>query len=223
MERRSSTRHSMDLACRLFHGDRETRGQLLDIADGGLAVKTATAATQGDSFRVVILRPGARSIEVDALAWHSRSIRLASGRAAFVTGLVLAAPSADFEALVCERAEFADRLKRPLRPVPPRPAARRGLASAARRGPLPPFDPKADPVSGHPTSDTLEPDKSADAAFEEPKDTAELGAVRLYRIRMGQGPRTRSVCIGAESEDEARRAAAEEFGREWTLLEVALK
>ncbi len=89
MERRSSPRFRLDLSCRLYRGDCETSGQLLDVADGGLAVMTASAATQGDAFRVVITRPGAPRIEVDALAWHSRHVRLASGDSSYLIGLVL--------------------------------------------------------------------------------------------------------------------------------------
>ena len=133
MERRSSPRFRLDLSCRLYRGDCETHGQLLDVADGGLAVMTASAATQGDAFRVVITRPGAPRIEVDALAWHSRHVRLASGDSSYLIGLVLSAPSPAYEALLRECA----------------------------------------------------------AELEEADAAEVLDSVRLFRIRMGLGPRTR--------------------------------
>lgn len=217
MERRTKPRFRMDLACRLHKGDREVRGQLLDVADGGLAIKINGMAAQGDVFRVAITRPGAPRVEVEALVWHTRSVRHASGRASQIIGLVISASSPEYESMIAERAGFAEPLATPLRSAPRQP--RPGEAPRIRR-PLAPPDPEyVTRMAEELESSALQEPEPGKQQDEKPDE--EPTALPIYRVRMGMGPRTRSLCIGARDEDEARQAALESFGAEWALLEVS--
>jgi hypothetical protein len=221
LERRTKPRFRADLACRLYRDGKEIRGQLLDIADGGLSVRISAEAAEGDVFRIVILRPGSPRVEVDGLLWHSHRLRLASGRTANVVGLVLSASSPEYEAMVAARADFKERLATPVRtPAPP---LRPPLHAAPPRShrPLAPPDPGlADQLVelAKAAADAELPEFEFEAESEEV-----LTSMRLFRIRMGLGSRTRSLSIGAKDEEEARAAATESFGSEWSVLEISAR
>jgi len=213
LERRKNPRFRMNLPCTLTHANGEDSAQLLDIADGGLAVRTSTAASQGDAVRVTITRKGAAPITVETLAWHTRRRRVADGRSVYVMGLVISQTSDAYDALVQERAKLSKPMKepRPLRPL--RPLGPERDAARTKRLPARP------PLSAQDGS----PKQMAKEVAPEPDPPVDdlLESLRMYRIRLAQGARTRSVCIAAADEAEARRASLEGFGNEWTVLEVA--
>lgn len=216
MERRKNPRFRLDLPCRLALGKGEEKAQLLDVADGGLAVRTSASASQGDSVHVTILPRAAPPITVETLAWHVRRHRASSGRSTYIMGLVVSQASDEYDALVQERAKLAERPNpaglRALRPLGP--AAKPGASSTSRLPPRP-------PVSAQPGAETA-PESAAKAppAPDEGDDEA-LESLPMFRIRLGKGPRTKRVCIAAADGDEARRAATEGFGKEWAVLEIS--
>jgi hypothetical protein len=221
LERRKNPRFRMNLLCRLNHAAGEDSAQLLDIAEGGLAVRTSAAANQGDAVRVTITPKGAPPITVETLAWHTRRRRAADGRAVFVMGLVISQTSEAYDALVGERATLSEPMKdpRPLRP--PRPLKPLGPArDAAETAPLPRRPPlSAQDGAPGPMAAEAPPEPAASNA-EPPLDDL-LESLRMFRIRLAQGSPTRSVCIAAADEAEARRASLEGFGTEWSVLEIA--
>jgi hypothetical protein len=60
------------------------------------------------------------------------------------------------------------------------------------------------------------------AARAEPPKPADCPKADRYRVRVKQvsSPRTRSIMVFAEDEDEARKFAREETGEDWQILEV---
>jgi hypothetical protein len=215
LERRKNPRFRLDLPCRLALGKGEEKAQLLDVADGGLAVRTSASACQGDSVHVTILPRAAPPITVETLAWHVRRHRASSGRSTYIMGLVVSQASDEYDALVQERAKLAERPSpgglRALRPLGP--AAKPGASSS----PLPPRP----PVSAHPGAETAPDSVAEDPPAPDETNDEVLESLPMFRIRLGKGPRTKRVCIAAADCDEARRAATEGFGKEWAVLEIS--
>lgn len=217
MERRKNPRFRLNLPCTLTHAKGEDSAQLLDVAEGGLAVRTSNAASQGDAVRVTITRKGASPVTVETLAWHARRRRAADGRSVYVMGLVISQTSEAYDALVRERAKLSEPSKgprslRPLRSIGP-------AKDAQRTAPLPERPPLS-AQGGAPECGAEDVAPEPVAAEPDPPIDDLLESLTMFRIRLAQGPRTQSVCVAAADEAEARRASLEGFGTEWAVLEV---
>lgn len=97
MERRKSRRVRCQLACEIHAARDQGVGTVLDMSEGGLAVRTPLEADQGDALRVRIEAPGG-PLELEAIVWHSRLVRSrGSEDRSWALGLMIAkAPDAYF-------------------------------------------------------------------------------------------------------------------------------
>ena len=75
MERRKSARVCFRFPCEIFGPGSGASGTVLDLSEGGLSIRTAFEADQGESLTIRFQAPNGEAIEVDALLWHVRRLR----------------------------------------------------------------------------------------------------------------------------------------------------
>jgi hypothetical protein len=96
VERRKSERTKCRFACVLTLAGKQSDAAVVDISEGGLAVRSNAEAFQGDAVIVKISVPGHGEISVEALVWHVRRARhRETGDIVYLLGLMLSkAPQA---------------------------------------------------------------------------------------------------------------------------------
>lgn len=183
---------------------RRTRGRIVTLSEGGLAVVTALDFDQGDPIRILIKPgPGSSAIQVSGIIWNDRSSTHhgnPSGLRRY--GCVVSEPSRSYIALL-------DRLD----PQPDRP------------DPIP----LATPRPRNPASESAEPNLPRPRELQPPPKPEELENLPYFRIRMKQigSPRTRILTLRANSVTQAESLAHEELARlcsdaqGWGILHVA--
>ena len=109
MERRSSQRIACRLPCEIV-GDAATLPcVLMNLSEGGLAVRTESEFEQGESLRLRLKPPGRPEVRVEALVWHARRVRLReSGEHRSVLGLMLSEVPDDYAQIVARPPPAAD-------------------------------------------------------------------------------------------------------------------
>jgi hypothetical protein len=75
MERRKSARIRCRFPCEILGPQGRASGTVLDLSEGGLSVRAALEADQGESLLVRFQAPEGEAIEVEALLWHARRVR----------------------------------------------------------------------------------------------------------------------------------------------------
>ncbi len=180
------------------------RALVLDVSDGGLALRIDREVQQGTNLLVRVSPPGRGQIEVRALVWHTRKVTAASGERVHVCGMVLTDDSPEWVSWVQASIEASMSATAPdlpaLKEKAPTRAAPEPPAPQAAEEPPPPPPPVAPPEA-------------------ESAEEADLASYRI-RLKARSGPRTRTLSLSAVDEAEARRLATEQFGGEWDLLEV---
>jgi hypothetical protein len=197
VERRRHDRKRCSIPCEVRGSGKPVAGTVHNVSAGGLSVLVDLDVDQGDVL-TLILKPGRRpSIEIQAIVWHHRRVKLErTGGATRRLGLVLSeAPDAFTELLPATK------------PAAPKPNGKKPTATqkAAPRKPL-----SARPAAPKP-GPRVEPPKPAG-----------LPNPNRYRIRLKQrsSPRTRSILVFAGSDEEARERGLAETGPDWSILEV---
>jgi hypothetical protein len=90
MDRRSSQRIASRFPCEIVRDAATLPCVLMNLSEGGLAVRTESEFEQGESLRVRLKPPGRPAVQVVALVWHTRRVRLrGSGKRQSVLGLML--------------------------------------------------------------------------------------------------------------------------------------
>jgi hypothetical protein len=157
-----------------------------------MSVQTDVAVSQGDVVHVKLQPDNNKEMVVEAIVWHVRRVRMRrTGTTSLRLGLILS------EA----------------------PEAYLGLLES--KEPAPPVGPSA----GSKTStkaDPLPPEGVKNAAGAKKSKQPGLPKPQRFRVRVKQetNPRTRSILVFAESEDEARKSALHETGSGWMILEI---
>jgi hypothetical protein len=75
VERRKNSRIRCRFPCEILGPRSRASGTVLDLSEGGLSVRAALEADQGESLRVRFQAPGGEAIEVETLLWHARRVR----------------------------------------------------------------------------------------------------------------------------------------------------
>jgi hypothetical protein len=103
MERRKSARMSCRFPCEIFGTGSQDTGMVLDLSQGGLSIRTAFEAEQGESLTVRFKAPGGEAIEVDTLLWHVRRLRdNGGGKGIRVLGLMISSACEAYSRLLPE-------------------------------------------------------------------------------------------------------------------------
>ncbi len=90
MERRNSPRIARRFPCEILGDAASQPCVLLNLSEGGLAVRTESEFEQGESLRLQLKPPGGPEMRVEVLVWHARRVRLReSGKHRSVLGLML--------------------------------------------------------------------------------------------------------------------------------------
>ncbi len=199
-ERRRNPRIRCNIPCTLQIGKSSLTGKVCNVSASGLGVTAvAPGADQGDAVRVT-LRAEGKTIVIRALVWHVRTLSHgADEKASRIFGLVLSDAAPEFAKLV-ER--LGTKQSKPPAPPPP-----------------PPTPKRARPVVPGPA------DHGAIALARPATGAASPEPVRLreYRIRIKQngGPRTCQIVASGVSLEAAVKAALDEVGPGWIVLEAA--
>jgi hypothetical protein len=75
MERRKNPRMQCRFPCEILAPGSLVSGTVLDLSEGGLSVRAALEADQGESLMVRFQAPDGEAIEIETLIWHTRGIR----------------------------------------------------------------------------------------------------------------------------------------------------
>jgi hypothetical protein len=157
-----------------------------------MSVQVDMTVAQGDVVNVTLHPDNGQEMVVEAIVWHARKVRMRrSGTTSYRLGLILSnAPDAYLELLEA---------KEPAPRAAPKPKASSKTKTALR-------------TSSGVTGDASKPDPVQQTP---PKPNR-------FRVRVKQetNPRTRSILVFAQCEDEARTSALEETGSGWMILEI---
>lgn len=198
-ERRRHKRVRCAIPCEVRGRGQSVAGTARDVSVGGLSVQADLQVDQGDVVHLVLHPPRRRDIPVQAIVWHQRRVRQrGSGKISARLGLVLSEAPDDFQELLgLPEAPAASPGRAPQQSdTKPRIAMPPPLPSRRRatRSPEPPSKP---PAPGLPRPERYR-----------------------VRVKRDDAPRSRSILVFAEGEDDARRSALAETGRGWSILDV---
>jgi hypothetical protein len=192
MDKRRAQRIRRRITCDFVHDGQSHRGIVLDLSETGIFVQTVAAAALGDVLRVRLRAAGAEEIE--------------------------------FDAVVARRVSVPPQLTS---------VARGGLGLRVRRPPAAYFlllgmDPGQAAMQGAPAATGVEepPPRSTGSVPppgpSPPAGRAPAAAKFAFRVRVKQcaGPRSRSLEVQADSEQDARWQACAVLGSGWEILSV---
>ncbi len=198
----------------IISAKRRTKGRVVTLSEGGLAVVTGLDLDQGDPIRLVIDPQGARPIRVSAIVWNDRLQRSSSGRESRLhrLGCVISQPSDSFMALLG-------------RLLPPE----REVASQTPIGGISESVPIAVPKKRDFDAESVEFDLPRSRELQPPPKVEPEDSLPYFRIRLKQigGPRTRIMTIQARSASQAEQRALDELdgitgdAAGWGVLHVA--
>lgn len=205
MNKRRATRINHRLACVLFYEGRRYPSLIRDVSANGLFVQTSASPEFGEPLELDVSLPGEEApMRLQGQAARRRTVpaRLRAIAQGGVGVRIVNAPEAYF-AFIADRTLPKTKPEKDAAPSRRRPTSleRRARKLALRRalGPRMP--------AGEPTK----PEKPA------PSD-APPGSPRRYRLKVKCGPRSRSLDLSAESEEQARSLALRESGPGWQVL-----
>ncbi|MFO0690682.1 MAG: PilZ domain-containing protein [Myxococcota bacterium] len=236
-DRRRTPRVSCRLGGRVTRGRERIRVRIIDVSEGGLCLLAPVWLDPKQPVEVEIEVPGRATAKIRAEIWHIRREKSRLGaQKVWIAGAILRDGDAAYAQLLqavgltkagagptaATAAPSMAPTKQPSTPSRPTtstttPATANanatsisgsGSTSNARASvstaPAAPAAPAAPTASTDPTADI---------------ESIELRVFRLHCKAKGV-PRTRVLTLAAESEEEARKLAEADLGRDWDLLEV---
>lgn len=189
-ERRRHRRVRCAIPCEIHRRGKTVVGTARDVSVGGLSVHVDLQVDQGDVLNLVLHPSRRREIAVQAIVWHQRRLRQRG------SGKV----SARLGLVLSEAPDDFQELLGLSEETP-------DSASGATPAENPPK------VAMPPPLPSRRPARPAVIGLPKPE---------RYRVRvkMDDGPRSRSILVFALGEDDARASALAETGSGWSVLDV---
>lgn len=209
-------RKRRQMPCTLTLDGRNHGGLILDVSPGGLYIQSSAKIKPGDQIEIQMTIPGiegrhqlqvevVRKVVVPArllkIARGGVGVRIINAPEAYYQFMDALGVTADFGTSKIERLE-----NRRARSAAASPVAGAEPEPKAESEPEAEPEPKAEP----------EPGAESEPEAEPPAPQPQF----RVRIKQSQGPRSRTVSVGADSEDDARRQALHAAGAGWIVLGV---
>jgi hypothetical protein len=220
MAKRIFERKRRQMPCTLKLDGRNHGGLILDLSPGGLYIQSSAKIKPGDQVEIQMTIPGIEGrhqLQVEVVRKVVVPARLLKVARGGVGVRIINAPEAYYQ-FMDELGVTADsgtsKIQR-LEDRRPRSAAAPQVAEATP-------EPKAGPKAGSRAAPEPKagPKAGARAAPDSKAEPPAAQAQYRVRIKQSQGPRSRTLSIGADSEDDARNQALHAAGAGWVVLGV---
>jgi hypothetical protein len=211
-------RKRRQMPCTLTLDGRNHGGLILDVSPGGLYIQSSAKIKPGDQIEIQMTIPGVEGrhqLQVEVVRKVVVPARLLKVARGGVGVRIINAPEAYYQ-FMDDLGVTADSGTSKIERLENR-RARSTSASpvaGAEPGPKaePKVEPKAEPEPGAESEPKADPEPEAEPPAPQPQFRV--------RIKQSQGPRSRTVSVGADSEDDARRQALHAAGAGWIVLGV---
>jgi len=212
MAGRTFERKRRQMPCTLTLDGRNHGGLILDVSPGGLYIQSSAKIKPGDQIEIQMTIPGIEGrhrLQVEVVRKVIVPARLLKVAHGGVGVRIVNAPEAYYQ-FMDDLGITADAGTSKLERLENR-RVRSASASPAAT---------ADPESrGKPESEVSRKPESNRGPAPDPEPAVESRRFRV-RIKQSQGPRSRTLRVEAESEEDARRQALHAAGAGWILLGV---
>ncbi len=197
-------RKRRQMPCTLTLDGRNHGGLILDLSPGGLYIQGSTKIKPGDQIEIQMTIPGIEGrhqLQVEVVRKVVVPVQLLKVARGGVGVRIINAPEAYYQ-FMDELGVTADAGTSKIEQLENRRARSAAAAPLAEAKSEPDSEPKAE----------AEPEAKAETPALQPKFSV--------RIKQSQGPRSRTVSVEADSEDDARRQALHAAGAGWIVLGV---
>jgi hypothetical protein len=197
-------RKRRQMPCTLTLDGRNHGGLILDMSPGGLYIQSSAKIKPGDQIEIQMTIPGIEGrhqLQVEVVRKVVVPVQLLKVARGGVGVRIVNAPEAYYQ-FMDELGVTADAGTSKIEQLENRRARSAAAPPLAEAKSEPDSEPKAE----------AEPEAKAETPALQPKFSV--------RIKQSQGPRSRTVSVEADSEDDARRQALHAAGAGWIVLGV---